>query len=78
MMPIERMMAVANDNEKADTVFNYASNLFASEAPRGGAPAHQINIFWAFLNQAGWTYDPLYGAYLRFTDKSDKKEPGVL
>lgn len=78
MMSIERMIAVANDNEKADTQFNYASNLYTTEPPSGGAPANQINVFWANLNQAGWTYDPLYGAYLRFSDKSDKKEPGVL
>jgi hypothetical protein len=70
-------MAVANDNGKSNN-FNYASNLFADKPPTDGAPASQINIFWANLNQAAWMYDPLYGAYLRFVDTSDKKTPGVL
>ena len=77
MMSIERFEAVANDNGKSNN-FNYASNLFSDEPPTGGAPASQINIFWANLNQAAWMYDPLYGAYLRYVDNSDKKAIGVL
>jgi hypothetical protein len=77
MMSIERFEAVAEDNGKSNN-FNYASNLFADQLPTGGAPASQINIFWANLNQAAWMYDPLYGAYLRYVDNSDKKAIGVL
>jgi hypothetical protein len=77
MMSLDRFEAVAKDNGKSNN-FNYASNLFSDVAPTGGAPASQINIFWANLNQAAWMYDPLYGAYLRFVDNSDKKAPGVL
>ncbi|MCJ7432939.1 MAG: DUF3048 C-terminal domain-containing protein [Anaerolineales bacterium] len=77
MMPIDRFIAVAKDNGKSNN-FNYASNLFRDEPSTGGAPASQINIFWANLNQAAWMYDPLYGAYLRFVDTSDKKAIGVL
>jgi len=77
MMPLDRYEAVLKDKGKGNN-FDYASNLFADSPPAGGVPASQINIFWANLNQAAWMYDPLYGAYLRFTDKSDKKEPGVL
>jgi hypothetical protein len=77
MMSLDRFIAVANDNGKSNN-FNYASNLFSDVPPRGGALASQINIFWANLNQAAWMYDPLYGAYLRFVDNSDKKTLGVL
>jgi len=77
MMTLERFSAVAKDNGKRKG-FNYASNLFSDVPPTGGAPASQINIFWANLNQAAWMYDPLYGAYLRFVDNSDKKAIGVL
>jgi hypothetical protein len=77
MMSIERFQAVAEDNGKSNN-FNYASNLFADEVPTGGVPASQINTFWANLNQAAWMYDPLYGAYLRYVDNSDKKAIGVL
>jgi hypothetical protein len=77
MMTIDRFKAVANDNGKSNN-FNYASNLFADVPPTSGVPASQIDIFWANLNQAAWMYDPLYGAYLRFVDNSDKKTPGLL
>jgi hypothetical protein len=77
MMSLERFQAVAKDNGWSNK-FNYASNLFADEPPTGGVPASQINIFWANLNQAAWMYDPLYGAYLRYVDTSDKKAIGVL
>jgi hypothetical protein len=77
MMSLERFTAVAEDNGWSNS-FNYASNLFADKPPTGGVPASQINIFWANLNQAAWMYDPLYGAYLRYVDNSDKKAIGVL
>lgn len=77
MMSLERFQAVAKDNGWSNN-FNYASNLFADEPPTGGVPASQISIFWANLNQAAWMYDPLYGAYLRYVDTSDKKAIGVL
>jgi hypothetical protein len=32
----------------------------------------------ANLNQSGWTYDPIYGSWLRFVDNADKNAPGVL
>ena len=58
--------------------FNYTSNVFSDTVPSGGVPGTQINMFYALLNQSGWTYDPLYQAYLRFVDMADKNNPGVL
>ncbi len=79
MMPLERMRAVADDNRRHTRGgFNYASNLFSETAPAGGKPANQIDVYVALLNQSGWTYDPLYGAWLRFVDNADKATAGQL
>jgi hypothetical protein len=73
------MEAIAKDNMgHTRGGFNYASNLFNAEAPAGGAPANQINVYVALLNQSGWTYDPLYDSWLRFVDNAEKKTAGQL
>ncbi len=80
MLELARMRAVAEDNMRhtADKPFNYASNLYSDQVPWGGSPASQINVFFASLNQSGWTYDPLYRAWLRYVDTADKHSRGVL
>lgn len=79
MLPIERMRAVAEDNMRHTRGgFDYSSNLFSEEPPEGGTPAKQIKVFVARLNQSGWTYDPLYGAWLRFVDNADPATAGQL
>jgi hypothetical protein len=44
----------------------------------GGGPGLEIHEFFASLNQSAWRYDPLYQAYLRYVDTSDKNARGVL
>jgi hypothetical protein len=79
MLPLERMQAIANDNMRhTPGGFNYASNLFTDEVSKGGVPAKQINVYVALLNQSGWTYDPIYGSWLRFVDNADIKTAGQL
>jgi hypothetical protein len=79
MMSLERMQAIAEDNMRHTRGgFNYSSNLFTEEAPEGGVPAGQINVYVALLNQSGWTYDPLYSSWLRFVDVADKATAGQL
>lgn len=80
MLEIAQMKAIAEDNQRktAGRPFNYTSNVYADAVPAGGSPAPQINVWFASLNQSGWIYDPLYQAYLRFTDNADKNAPGVL
>jgi hypothetical protein len=79
MMSLERMKAIAEDNMRHTRGgFNYASNLFTEAAPAGGEPAKHINVYVALLNQSGWTYDPLYGAWLRFVDNADIATAGQL
>jgi hypothetical protein len=80
MLTIARMQAVAKDNMRNTTSrpFNYASNVFSEVPPAGGAPAQQVNVFFGNLDQSGWSYDPLYDAYLRYVDTADPKARGVL
>jgi len=80
MLEIDRMKAIAEDHMRrtADKPFDYASNVFSDQVPGGGLPASQLNVFFATLNQSGWTYDPLYQAWLRSVDTADPNSPGVL
>lgn len=78
MLEIERMHRIAEENWKADTQFNYASNRYTDLSPEGGLPGTQLDVFFARLNQSGWKYDPLMQSYLRFTDNSDPAAEGQL
>lgn len=78
MLDITRMRAIAEENEKADTTFDYASNQFSDLPPAGGSAALDLRVFIANLNQSGWTYDPLMQSYLRYTDNADKASAGQL
>ncbi len=80
MLDISRLKAIAQENARntASRPFNYTSNVYSDIVPSGGHPALQINEFFATLNQSRWSYDPLYQAYLRYTDMADKNAPGVL
>jgi len=80
MLEIRRMKAIAAENRHntAGRPFDYTSNRFSDAVPAGGSPASRINEFFASLNQSAWSYDPLYGAYLRQVDTADKNAPGVL
>lgn len=79
MLQLDRFKAIAEDNKKhTPNNFNYASNLFTEQAPAGGAPASQLNVYVALLNRSGWTYDPLYGSWLRFVDNAELETEGQL
>ncbi len=80
MLPIARMQSVAEDNMRhtATHPFDYASNLFSLAPPPGGSPALQLKVFFGNLDQSGWSYDPLYQAYLRYVDTGDPTLRGVL
>jgi hypothetical protein len=51
--------------------FNLTGNQFNSSAPQGGQNAPKLWVFYSFLNQVQWTYDPATQAYLREQDKAD-------
>jgi len=79
MLQLDRFKAIAEDNKKhTPNNFNYTGNLFTENIPVGGLPANQLNIYVALLNQSGWTYDPLYGSWLRFVDNAEIETAGQL
>ena len=79
MLDLDRFKEITLDNQRRKSSdFNYDSNLYMDQPPVGGVPASQINVFYANLDQSGWTYDPLYQAWFRSTDTSDPNSAGVL
>ena len=74
MLDIPRMVAISEDNaRKKGSNFNYANNLFSEEAPAGGKPAAQVDMFFSQLNQSRWVYDPVYQGWLRYVDNTSKQ-----
>ncbi len=51
--------------------FNLTGNRFTAAAPQGGKRAAKAWIFYSWLNQVLWNYDPTSGAYLRSQDNAD-------
>lgn len=79
MMSLERMQKISADNKRlSSSDFNYSGNLFADELPIGGVPADQINVYVAYLNQSGWTYDPLSESWWRSVDDANVQTAGQL
>ena len=66
MLDLQRFKEITLENQKkSDSKFNYTGNLFTDQPPAGGVPASQINVFFANLDQSGWTYDPLYQSWFK-------------
>ena len=67
---VTRLQALAQANKK-EKAFNLTGNRFSLQPPAGGQDASRLWVFYSFLNQAQWTYDPAAQAYLRQQDKAD-------
>ena len=79
MLDISEMMKVALKNQKGKgSNFDYTSNYYSDALPSDGMPASVLSVYIAYQNQSGWTYDPLYQAYLRSVDTSDYNQAGIL
>ena len=79
MMDLSEMRSVADENlQTKGSSFNYTSNLYSSQVPPAGKPASLLKVYFAYQNQSGWAYDPLYRGYLRYVDTSEYDEAGVL
>lgn len=76
MLGIDEMIQLAKDSKKGK--INYSSNIYSSDPPEGGAPASQLNVYIAWLNQLGWVYDPLYESWWRYVDDADPQNAGIL
>lgn len=71
MLDVSQMQKIAGDSHKTAGQFDYSGNLFTSAAPNGGEPANKIGVYYSYLNQAQWQFDPASGNYLKFTDFAD-------
>jgi hypothetical protein len=76
MLEISEMEQLARDSKKA--AINYAGNVYTSEPPEGGAPASRLHVYFAWLNQSGWEYNPQYQSWWRFVDDADPQTAGIL
>jgi hypothetical protein len=74
MLDISRFVAISEQNtRKKGSDFNYANNLFTEDAPAGGQPASQVDMFFSVLNQSRWVYDPAYQGWLRYVDNTSEQ-----
>ncbi len=78
MLDVEEMAQLAQESKKPNVKIDYAGNVFSSEPPAGGAPASELHVFIAYLNQSGWRYDALSQSYWRFVDDASSDSAGIL
>jgi len=78
MLDMNEMTQLAKDSKQGDQEINYASNVYNPEPPEGGAPASQLNVFMAWLNQSAWKYNPLYESWWRYVDNADPHTAGIV
>lgn len=67
-LTFDQLKDLAEANQNPRRPVNYSGNVFNSETPAGGKTANQVNVFYAWLNQAQWIYDPAAQTYLRYED----------
>jgi len=70
LINVNKLQAIAQANANGK-VRNLTGNLYSDEVPAGGADANRLWVFYSFLNQVLWTYDPASQAYLRQQDQAD-------
>ncbi|WP_299030228.1 SdrD B-like domain-containing protein [uncultured Thermanaerothrix sp.] len=75
-LSLEQLRALAEANRNPQSPPNYSGNAFDLRPPSGGLPATQLNVFYAYLNQARWIYDPVAQAYWRYQDLSQENQVG--
>ena len=71
MLDVTRLQKIAEQNQRANLQFNYSGSLFTASPQTQGSPASQINVYYSYLNQSQWQYNPASGVYLKFDDFAD-------
>ncbi len=74
LLDITDLRALAETNKNPNYPVNYSGNVFSPTPPAGGLPASQVNVFWNYGNQSQFRYDPLSGAYQRFSNHPETIE----
>lgn len=75
-LTIDQLKELAKANQKPNRPVNYSGNAFSSQPPEGGQEASQLNVFYTWLNQSYWKYDPVSQTYLRFEDFANPEKVG--
>lgn len=75
-LTFDQLKDLAEANQNPLSPVNYSGNVFNSETPDGGLAANQINVFYSWLNQAQWIYDPAAQTYLRYEDFGTAEKVG--
>ncbi len=78
MLGIPELVQLAKDSKKPDQQIDYTSNVFSAQAPAGGEDASSLHVYFAWLNQSAWIYDPLYEGWWRYVDNADEETAGVV
>jgi hypothetical protein len=79
MMPISDLRSVADKNRsQKGSSFDYAAYAYSARPSESGETATELREFFAYQNQSGWIYDPLYESYLRYVDTSVYAQAGIL
>ena len=78
MLDIDKLKELAEERRDEGLANVYVSNIFSNEVPDGGEPASQLDLYFAWLNQTGWKYDPLSESYWRYVDDGQMQTAGIL
>ena len=78
MLAIPEMIRYAKDSQQPGQKLDYRSNVYATDAPAGGKDVARLNVYFAWLNQSAWVYDPLAESWWRYVDNADEQAAGIL
>ena len=67
-LTFDQMADLAEANQNPNRPVNYSGNAFSASVPAGGQTANRVEVFYSWLNQAQWQFDPTAQTYLRFED----------
>ena len=74
MIGVDQLEKIANAQYSRIGKEPYLEGLyFDMQAPANGSPADEAWIYYSFLNQIKWQYDPEIGAYIRSDISTDGK-----
>ena len=71
MLDVTRLEKIAEQNKRPNDQFNYTGNQFTEQPSAQGASANQLDVYYSYLNQGRWQYQPDSEAYLKFDDFTD-------
>jgi len=71
LIDVSKLEAIAQAAAKTKNSFNLTGNQYSEVVPEGGKKADRLWVFYNYLNQVDWQYDPTKGVYLRSQDNAD-------